>query len=260
MKKIKYYGKFNKYRSRRKRKIFYFIPVLLFFTIFYLIYFSPFFQIKKIEISGNQKISSDNLKGPIEDKLIKKILFFNSKSLFLADLKEIEESILKKYPEIEKVNFFKKIPDKLMVLIKERSPVAVLEKDNNYFLIDKSGIVFEKTEEKQNFLLIKKPEFTQEIKLGNNLIEEEWMGQILKVEPEFKNKNLEFRIDFAEILNEQRLNVKTSEGFEVYFDLLGDISQQVLNLSVILKEKISPKELRNLEYIDLRFGNQVYYK
>jgi len=257
---MKYYGKFNKYRPKRKRKIIYFIPFFLFFVVFYLICFSPFFQIKKIEISENQKISSDNLKYLIENKLTKKILFFDSKSLFLADLKEIEESILKKYPEIEKVNFFKKIPDKLQVLIRERKPAAVFEKDGNYFLIDESGIAFEKIQEKPNFLLMKKSDFNQEIKLGEGIIKKEEMSQILKVEPEFKNKNLEFKADFAELVNEQRLNVKTSEGFDVYFDILGDISQQVLNLSVILKEKISPQEKRNLEYIDLRFGNQIYYK
>lgn len=255
------------YRHRTEKPIFknrffrlFILILIIFITAFYLICFFPFFQIKKIEISENQKISSDDLKHLIEDKLTKKILFFNSKSLFLADLKEIEENILKKYPEIEKVDFFKKIPDKLEVLIKERKPVAVFKKDNNYFLIDEKGIAFEKTEEKQNFLLIKKPDLNQEIKLGNNLIEEGQIGQILKVAPEFKNKNLEFKIEFAEILNEQRLNIKISGGFEVYFDLLGDISQQVLNLSVVLKEKISLEERRNLEYIDLRFGNQIYYK
>jgi cell division septal protein FtsQ len=260
MNKIKYYGKFNKYRSRKKIKIIYFIPVILFFIFFYLICFSSFFQIKKIGISGNQKISSGDLKSIIENNLPRKILFFNSKSLFLVSSQEVKEGILKIYPEIEKADFFKKLPDKLEVLIKERRPVAIFEKGGNYFLIDESGIVFEETLDKPNFLLIKKPNFIQEIKLGENIIKKEEMSQVLKVEPEFKNKNLEFKADLAELLNEQRLNIKTSEGFDVYFDLLGDISQQVLNLSVILKEKISPQERRNLEYIDLRFGNQIYYK
>lgn len=257
---MKYYRKFNKYQPRSKRKIIYFFPVILFLIVFYLICFSSFFQIKKIEISGNQKISLADLKNQIEENLTKKILFFDSKSLFLVNFKEIQGNILKKYPAIEEVYFSKKLPDRLEVSIKERSPVAVFEKDNNYFFIDESGIVFEKVQERQNFLLIKKPDFTQEINLGQNIIKKEEISQFLKVGPEFKNRNLEFQADLAELVNEQRFNVKTSEGFDVYFDLLGDISQQVLNLSVILKEKISPEVRRNLEYIDLRFGNQIYYK
>lgn len=260
MKKNKYYGKLNKCRPRRKIKAVCFVFLSLFLAIFYVIYFSSFFQIKKIEISGNQKVSSQELISDIEEKLTKKILFFNSKSLFLAEPEEIENIILKKYPIIEKTDFLKKLPDKLEVLIKERSPVAVFEKDNEYFFIDESGIVFEKIESRRDFLLIKKTESDEKINLGENIIKKEQVSQILKADLEIKDKTPKVDIDFAQIVNEQRFNIKTLEGFEIFFDFSKDIPQQVLNLSVVLKEKISPQARRNLEYIDLRFGNQIYYK
>lgn len=258
---MKYYGKFNKYQSRKKIKIIYIFPfIFLFLIIFYLTCFSSFFQIKKIEISGNQKVLTEGIKKNIENNFSHKILLFDSKSIFLTDLKKIKDNVLSEYPNIEQVQIFKKIPDKLEILIKERTPVALFEKDGSYFLTDAKGIAFESARDNKSFLLIKKPSITREIKLGESLIDEKEISQILKIEPEFKNRNLEFKIEFAELVNEERLNIKTSDGFEIYFDLLGDISQQVLNLSLVLKEKISSEQRRNLEYIDLRFGNQIYYK
>ena len=66
-------------------------------------------------------------------------------------------------------------------------------------------------------------------------------------------KLTESQVDDLIDVSEQRLNVKTVSGWEVYFNLKGDIDWQITELKTILENKIPPKNWRNLDYIDLRF-------
>jgi len=251
---------YQKKRSIIRTRFFrYFILFfILFVIIFYIICFSSFFQIKDIEISGNQKVSTEDIHNLVKEKLPKKILFLNLKSIFLANFKETENSLLSEFSQIEKVDFNKDLPDKLIILIEERKPSAVFFRNEEYFYLDNYGIIFEKIPEKFFWLVIKNLTLGQDVNLGGEAVKKERLDKILEINSELKKS--EIQIDLAEIVNEQRVNVKTSEGWEIYFSLEDDISQQVSNLILVLKEKISSIERRNLEYVDLRFGNQVYYK
>ena len=262
---MRYSGKFKKkYQLKRKlifkKRVFcyLFLILTLFLISFYLICFSSFFQVKEVEISGNQKVPAQIIKNLIEEKLSQRILLFHSKSIFLTNLKELEKRLLSKFPQIKKVDFNRDLPNKLIVLIEERKPVAIFCQNKEYFFVDEEGIIFEEISEKGSWLVIRNSFLSRDIKLGEEIIEKKNLTQILKIKSELKNLGL--GINSTEIINEQRVNASTSEGWEIYFDLQDKISQQIFNLSLVLKEKISSQERRNLEYIDLRFGNQIYYK
>ncbi len=252
--------RFKKKRSILRNRFFWLFLLILivFLTVFYLICFYSPFQIKEVEISGNQKVSTDNVRNSAEINLPKKILFFNSKSIFLINLKGIEENLLGNFPQINKVDFDRDFPSKLIILVEEREPVAILEKGEDNFFLDQEGIIFEKVSEKDSWLIIKNPGLDWDVKLGETVVEKEKLSQILEIQSELKELKIE--ISSAEIVNQQRANVRTLEGWEIYFNLKDNVSQQILNLNLVLKEKISPEERENLEYVDLRFGNQIYYK
>jgi len=97
------------YRVRRKKSIFknsfFRLGILILFLageIFYLLFFSPLFQIKYIKISNCDKLSPEALKGSIESGLPRKLLFFNTNSIFLADVGEISANMLGDYPQLDK--------------------------------------------------------------------------------------------------------------------------------------------------------------
>src|SRR4030043_471886 len=220
---MKRYRYKKSYRVRKKKSIFrsrFFWLGLLFLiilgTIFYFIVFFSAFQIKEIKVSGNEKIATEDLKNIISRQIDKKIFFFNSKSIFLTDLKEINKIILKSFPQIARINLDRDFPDVLTVQIEERKPVAIFSQEENYFYIDKEGIIFEIiTDNFSQIFNIKNLSSTARLELGERVIGEEKLNQILKIETKFKN---DFKIPLAEILimSESRLNVKTSEGWEVY--------------------------------------------
>lgn len=62
--------------------------------------------------------------------------------------------------------------------------------------------------------------------------------------------------DYIKVNNE--INITTKQGYEIYFDNNIDLDGQLNNLNMVLNQKIDNPE--NLQYIDLRFSDRVYYK
>lgn len=250
--------KLKKRKTIFKNRIFWLILLILIILcgVFYLICFNSFFQIKKIEIIGNEKISSQKIHDLTFEKIYQKILLFPTKSIFFVNLKEIENNILEKEILIDKVNLKRKFPDKIEIRINEKKPFAIFVQNENNFLIDKNGIVFEKyknIEENQNLIKIQNLIFYSNVKVGDKVIEKKQMEQILYIKD-----NLGF-IQIVEVIlaSEQRLNVRTVENWEVYFNLKQNLDWQITKLKSILDQKIPTEKRNKLKYIDLRF-EKVY--
>jgi len=62
------------------------------------------------------------------------------------------------------------------------------------------------------------------------------------------------------IVSEARFEAKTLEGFQIYFNFQEDLDWQLTKLKAVLEEEISQERRKNLEYIDVRFGNFAPYK
>lgn len=288
MKKYRYKYK-KSYRTKKKKSIFrtrffwFFVLFLFIFgTVFYFVVFSSFFQIKKIEIYGNQKTTTEEVKNIVGEQINKKIVFFISRNIFLIDFKKIEQIILEKFPQIARATLERKLPDAIILNIEERisigvwcKPCTFLEpdtegsestesntekvqcKDGDCFNLDREGVIFEEGIEEGAGLIIKSG---KEIIFGEKIIEKEYLGSILEVQGGLKGN---LKIDIKEIFipdEEKKLIVRTFKNWEIYFNPAEDISEQIFNLGLVLKEKIPPETRENLEYIDLRFGSRVYFK
>ena len=260
MKKYRYK---KSYRIKKKKSILWIfkskILLLLFLflvisgTVFYFAIFSSFFQIKEIKISGNIKVSVEDFRNNIAEQVNKRIVFFNTKSIFLADLKEINEVLLEKFPRIAKIDLDKEFPGSLLAQIEERKPVAIFSEIENYFFVDKEGIIFEKVSViDPQILKIKKSALVVGLELGKEIIEKEQLGQVLKINSELKD-NLKIPVEEILTISKKRINAKTSEGWEIYFNPERDLERQLAELSILLKKRIPLEKRKNIEYIDLRF-------
>lgn len=223
--------------------------------LFYFFVFSEFFQVKEIEVFGNAKSSSDELREIVFTEIETKLLF-STKTIWLAKLNKTESKILQEFPQIQSVELKWKLPDKLILEIKERMSVVVFCQDSgSCFKVDDQGVAFEYAQE-ENALVVYFQK--SDIFLGEKIIDENDLKSILEIQRAFKQ---EIELEITRLsLRDKELIVKTSYGFEIYFDLNADIESQLFNLTLALKEKISLEQREVLEYIDLRFGNKVYFK
>lgn len=259
----KYRHKIKKYKHKKASKRFFwfgfFFGVIL-ASAFYFFIFSPAFQIKEIRVSGNIKVPVEELKNTIGQQIEKKIIFFSSKSIFLTDLGNTKEIILKSLPRVAKITLERKFPNVLAAQIEEREPVAIFCQDQDCFFIDREGVIFDLVRndisngaEGPPMLKIKKSE-PSILELGKGVVDKEKITQILTI-------NSKSAILFEEILvvSERRFDAKTLEGFEIYFNPQRDLGWQLEKLKILLIEKIPPENRRNLKYIDLRFDKIYIY-
>jgi cell division protein FtsQ len=254
------------YRIKKKKSVlksrFFWLGVLvlmIFGGIFYLICFSSPFQIKEIKISGNEKVSFEDIQKITEEKIKKKILFFSTRSIFLADFQEINKVILERFPRVAQVSFKRDFPDVIIADIEERKPLAVFCQNDNCFFIDKEGIIFETNVTRQGLVTLSKKDTGLEVKLGEKVIDETLLSQILEIESKLK-EYLKIPLEEVLIVSDERINAKTSQGWEIYFNPKGDLNWQLTKLNAVLEEEIPEEQRNNLEYIELRFGNFAPYK
>jgi hypothetical protein len=252
-----------------------FLLFLIFIASVYFFVFCDNFQIKNIFISGNEKIKTNEIESLVAEQVNIKILNIpflniNSKSIFLASSNKIKNKLTKNFSLIEKAEVKKIFPGIIEVNVIERKPIAVYcdhyqSENQQCFLIDKAGIAFESiltenyyTESNKKLFIVrhnnqKKPSSVSEIILPQDI-----MSCIIKIQEDLEN-NFQISIKEAFLTNPLRLDINTTEEWSIFFGLEPDlnIDSQILRLSILLKEEISPQNRNILEYIDLRFKDRA---
>lgn len=254
------------HQFKRKRSIFknrfFWLGIIIFVfigSLFYFLFFSEVFQVKNIIVTGEEKVSKESIRLLIEKKLENKILFFKTKSIFLVNLKETKKDILNSFPQIAEVEINQGSPDSLNIVVVERLGSVNWCREESCFLLDSEGIIFEESQLNANLIKINDKQNITPFTLGERAIEGDFLKKILKIESKLKT-GLRVPIEEFIIISEERLNVKTSENWEIYLNPKKDIDWQITKLLVVLEEKIPPETRKDLEYVDLRFGNFAPFK
>jgi cell division septal protein FtsQ len=253
------------YKTRPRKPIFkkwwFWILILVLATIlagFYFILFYPGFQIKNIEIFGNEKIGSQELQSIILSNINTGLL---SKSIFLVNTDKISKEILEKFSTIKQAEVSKKFPQTITLLVAERKPIGVfcLGQGDECFLIDQDGIIFSAKglpasgwENSQNMPIIRQILNNNAVYIGEQVIAGSIMDAIYKIQKTLKD-NFDINIEEALVASPIRLNIKTNENWQVYFDIGqdSDVNAQAIKLNLLLSEEISKDTRKDLRYINL---------
>jgi len=265
MRKSRFYKRYRP-KVKRKKSIFknrfFWISCLVLVILgvfFYFLFFSSFFQVKKIIISGNERVSEKEIQDIIQKNLKKRFLFFSTESIFLTNLNKVKKDILSNFPQISDIEISRRFPDVLNIIVLERIEVAKFCRLDNCFSLSSDGVIFKENQSKENLIEIEdKREIILSFNLGQKIIEKENLEKILKIQ-KYISEEFEFGIKKFILFNE-KLVVQTTENWEIYFNLNEDLDWQLTKLDLVLKEKIPSQKRRNLEYIELRFGDLATYK
>jgi cell division septal protein FtsQ len=216
------------------------------------------FQIENIIISGNTSIKTSEIKNLIIEKTTKKLFDIGgfkliSKSIFITDTPSVVKEVLQKFSSIEKLYLNRALPQTIVVQVIERKPIGVYcDSDGQCFLIDRSGVVFEEsTDNIEGYFIVRQLADNKRVFVGESAISKTIMDYIYKIQKLIQEK---FQINLVEALiaGPARINIKTSENWQIYFDSSVDISPQLIKLELLLTKEISLKQRNNLKYIDLR--------
>ena len=198
-KKAKPNKKIDLKKEKRKRRIIAFIKGITITTVviggILAFMLSPLFEIKKIEVQGNNKISIN------EAIILSEIQ--EEQNLFLTNNNSAVNKI-KQNPYVETVKIRKALPDKITIEITERQATYALAHAGQYIYINNQGYILEKAEITNNLPQILSYRTNEEkIELGARLGAEdlELLGTVLKIMEAANNNGIGNLITSIDIAN-----------------------------------------------------------
>lgn len=260
----------NPYYPRKEIKVNKeFVLFIIFFIIFfywgYLVFYSAQFKIKHICVNDLEYIDEKEIIDIALARMEKRKFFiFSEDKIFLIDKLGLKQELENKFLTDE-VSVSSLGLNSLNIIIKERiSKFTWITNDKYYYLDIEGNVKYEVAPQdvNRNYPIIYDGS-NKEIVLENgksNVMEGKEIADLVKIIEEVKKKTDFEIISFVYFNgNIHEAHAKTNRGYEIYFDLTQDIGNQLENLYILLEQGFNNGEQPN-EYIDLRFGERVYYK
>ena len=250
--------KFKKPTKKKKKPLlqnnfFAFLFFLSFFAIgyIYLFFFYPFFDVKSVVVEKNTE------KGVSKEDLSSEIKKLTTENIFSVDKKEVIKKIKKSDPVAKQIVVTKKFPSEIVIEVEGRRPFFVLCKKNkeDCFYVDEEGVVFQRIDKKKNFLTTVTE---KKFKIGDKAVKKEGIKTLFLIKREI-NKIEGLELDHLDITDYKKIKAFISDKELKIFFSLKDHKRGVENLKVIMSE-IEKEKFKDLNYIDLRFGDRVFYK
>ena len=226
----------------------------------YGIFFAGYFNIKEITIS-NQNFDSETMSEELKSNLSNTI----DKNIIFLDTAEVENQIIKSFPEMEKISVSKDYPSTLTVEFFQYELVANVVSENNNikksYIINSIGYPIKEDFENPAlpYIRIKSDE---PINTEKPLIESKKLHYILNTITYFQDK---FGMTIKEVEYKaiaREIHLLTERDFSIWIDTQKPAEDQLKKLKKALVKLDIHTE--NLDYIDLRIagtnGDKIIYK
>ncbi|MDR3559092.1 MAG: FtsQ-type POTRA domain-containing protein [Candidatus Pacebacteria bacterium] len=247
---------------------FYFLLLVFLGAIVYLLFFSGKLSITSIQVNGAKNISSSDIVSETEAQLAGKYLkFFAKSNILLVRDGKIQEDLAGHFRLIENVAVKKKFPNTLLIHIFERTPTLAVSTPD-CFMLDENGTAYDQADpnaetfKNQNLIRLS-VQSGLNVALGQkNVLDKGYMNYILFIKPRLKSDfNLDVSSDFqTPNPMAEEADVKTQQGWMIYFSTAIPLDKELQMLQAVLGSQINSDQRKDLEYVDLRIDNKVYYK
>ncbi len=292
-------SEFKKQQKKRK-KLKIVVAFGLFFIVaagfFYFLILSPYTKVNKISVFGAKKTDSVELQKKAEEILQGKILNrLPIDNLIFLPEKKISEMILANFPEVAAVSLVKKISaHTLEIHLSEREPAAiwcrvapkpvpsttssttvvaaplggeipVAKQDfspevDKCFFIDQTGFAFRPSPVLSGGdVPTVYVETAQDLALGSSVLDQKLLQFILDTRRALVAADLNLTDFVVRAQSAGDLEILAPEGWLIYLDTNRPPTGQIDALKRVLEQEVKEKR-RQLEYVDLRVENRVYYK
>lgn len=260
-------------RKRRKKKvlkIWLFILSLVVFLIGLAWLFSlQSLAIKKVIVIGNANITSGEIQNITNTILDEKYLgLFSKRNAFIYPKDYITKTLSQTYPRIEDIVLDTESLEILNIKVKERTGSSVWCAAVLCYLVDGQGYIFAEstssTTSQAHTVLYGGDQFVGPEPIGKHIFTENVYGDILKTIDELEKENL--IIKEVHVFSRDEIVFTATNSGKIIFSDRKPFAVSLENLrsslksSVFAGQKNGSSSSSRFEYIDVRFGNKVFYK
>jgi len=275
----------RKKRNAQRKKII--IIIIIFLIIFFGLAFASRiekFNIKEIKISGNKIIETKDIEEIVQKNIEGNYLWLFPKTNFLIyPQNKIELELFNKFKRFENISFNISKIRTLEVLVSEREAkytwcgtiIPILDSnlsDNKCYFIDNNGYIFDEAPYFSNgvyFTFYGQTENNSENPSGTYFIPN-YFKQIISLKENLEIMNLNpttfFQLGGENHFGEGFISLSSEPTMGPYitFKLDSDYKKLSENLKAAIEKEPLKTDLKekfdSLLYIDLKFGNKIYYK
>ncbi|HEY4514090.1 MAG TPA: hypothetical protein VJH69_02090 [Candidatus Paceibacterota bacterium] len=221
----------------------------------------PRYSITDISVTGAKTVSTELIRAYVHTKLYDGETHFASmQNIFLYPKDEIEKGIPEEIPRIRSAEIFREgmLARVVTVKLTEREPFALWCAESECYLMDEGGFIFAKATSTINLPLAFRGGVSSEKKVIGQKYLPEYLPQILELFSRLREAG--FAPTGATAVDEHDYSISLREGFIINAAFENEPAELIRNLQVALTAEPVRGKSDKLEYIDMRFGNRVYYK
>jgi len=217
--------------------------------------------IRDIAIEGESAISERTLKTAIDAVLYDGSRpLFSKTNMFLYPRRTLIQSLKEEFPRIDTVSVARPslLAQAVVVSVTERQPRHTwCDKDERCFVLDESGFIFDNLQGDTIGYVFRGGLVPNESPIGQTFLRSS-IGEVLELLHTLNTSGYAPRGVIVE--SDTDMSVSLAEGFGLKVSFGLDPSAVVRNLKLVLDSGTLKGKIGELEYVDLRFGNRVYYK
>ena len=239
----------------------FFIWIIFFGGIGYLLY-SPLLDIANIDIRVDNEILQKDIKSKSEDLIqAHNYWYYNNKNIFLARSDILERELQKEFPQIKHITIKRTINRSLELTIQLRNPLFTICENTICSNISDDGVNIGNDSLSASLISLTgiTPKSRGEIVVSEREIA--WFKTIVEMYNQIDG------VKVSSIAIQQKAEnrilgvfVYTEQGYYIMLDLDTDIIYQAGALKQVFISQLPPDQRPNLQYIDLRVKDRVYYK
>lgn len=244
-------------RALVKRAAIILASIAILAILIWLSYWSSVFAITEIRVeAGKTSVNSDCIASSVNELLDQKrfIIFRPRRNLAMLDVDAIATGLLGEYPSISDIRIDKEYPHTLIVSVSERHPAGQWCRQDSCQLFDREGVRWGITLPSSGPLLL----LVQDER-GVDGLESSMLQGMLAAVDGLPKLGIAARKVILPDAEPGGIRIESSTGYQLYFDALGDVVDQLSVLTVFLADKAKDPAF-SPQYIDLRTPGRVYYK
>ncbi|NQV89934.1 hypothetical protein HQ487_00830 [Candidatus Uhrbacteria bacterium] len=240
-------------------------PIVIFgCSSFFLMH--PWFRIEQVDVYGTEYLHRTDFEGDVTSYMNEHVGFFFKKSnQFLFSSESLSEELLKNFA-LASISIGV-TEGHLSIRLEERTSNLLWKTQGKLYVVDLQGIVIREVinEEDEIFTqtnVSELPIFIDKndvrVEIGSVVLQKNEVDQAFIFLTYLQEAGIEYSYTEVDRVAGKWVKIVAKDDFGILIDLTGDIQSQYDNLALILTDQV--KDTSTLEYIDLRFGDKVYYK